>query len=275
MTDGRNVKISSSSRQGGDASARPRNRAARLDFISREVNARGFVSVEDLVNDLGVSRMTVHRDLDGLQAAGALRKVRGGASAHRSTQFESDLQYRAMAAAAEKKRIAAAAIELMNEGDVIIIDDSTSAFALLPLLEQRLPLTVITNFLPALEHLSHLDGVNVISVGGHYVPRYAAFLGMIAEENLRNLHADVLFASTSSMRGADLFHQDQQVVTTKRAMIESAERRVLLLDHSKIDRVGLHRLCAVEEFTHVVVDEQVPGSSVSMLQDAGVRVIVA
>ena len=251
------------------------SKAARLEYISTSVNRQGFVNVDELVATLGVSRMTVHRDLDELQRIGALRKVRGGASAHRSTQYESDLPFRITTAVAEKKRIAAAAVELANDGDVIIIDDSTSALELLPLLAQRNAITVITNFIPAMQQLTHHPGVSMIGLGGQYVSRYSAFLGLICENNLAGLYADVLFASTSSMRGTVLYHQDQRVVATKRAMISAAQRRVLLLDHTKIGHGALYRLCDVSDFTHVVVDENVDESLVKVIEEHGVTVLVA
>src|SRR5690625_5061379 len=83
----------------------PTSKRARLTYINERVRAVGFVAVDDLVDEVEVSRMTVHRDLDELQSSGALRKVRGGASAHRSTQFESDLQFRLNAETEEKQRI--------------------------------------------------------------------------------------------------------------------------------------------------------------------------
>lgn len=256
-------------------SHRPRTKASRLGFISESVNKHGYVSVDDLAEELDVSRMTVHRDLDELQAIGSLRKVRGGASAHRSTQYESDLQFRSTSAVAEKKRIAVAASELTNQGDVVIIDDSTSALELIPLLAGKAPMTVITNFTVAMQRLSNHPELSMIGLGGQYVARYQAFLGMICERTLSDLYADVLFASTSSLRGLDLYHQDQRVVTTKRAMLGAAQRRVLLLDHTKVGQGALHRLCGIDEFTHVVVDNLVDPGVVKSIEEAGVTVIVA
>jgi len=250
-------------------------KASRLEYIATAVNRTGFTSVEALAEMLGVSRMTVHRDLDELQRMGTLRKVRGGASAHRSTQYESDLNFRAASAVTEKKRIAAAAIELATDGEVVIIDDSTSALQLIPLLANRPPITVITNFLPAMTQLTGHPNVRMIALGGEYEPRYSAFLGMICENTLAGLFADVVFASTSSIRGTVLYHQDQRVVTTKQAMIHAAQTRVLLIDHTKIGQGALYRLCDVTEFTHVVVDSEVPDAQIKAIEDHGVDVIVA
>src|SRR5690625_4545864 len=265
----------SSSTDSSRVSPTPRSKSARLTYINDRVREIGFVAVDDLVDELEVSRMTIHRDLDELQANGALRKVRGGASAHRSTQFESDLHFRLNAEKEAKQRIATAAAQFADDGDVVLIDDSTTCLGIVPHLEQRAPFTVITNFLPVLEQLSANRQMNVIGLGGQYVPRYAAFLGKICEENLANLFADVAFISSSSMRNGVLYHQDQQVLATKRAMIEASERRVLLMDHTKIGQAALFKLGDISDFTHIVVDDKTDESVVSMIRAHGVDVVVA
>lgn len=255
--------------------ARARTKAARLSLIGEVVNKRGFVSVDDLTEQLGVSRMTVHRDLEELQRMSTLRKVRGGASAHRSTQFESDLQFRAMSAIDEKKKMARVAAELVSEGDVVIVDDSTTSLEVVPLLIARPPLTIITNFLPAMQQVSNHPDVHLIALGGEFTPRYQSFLGMMCERSLADLYADVLFASSSAVRGLDVYHQDQRIVTAKRAMMAAAQTRVLMVDHSKIDHGALHRLGGIDEFTHVIVDDKVDKSVVKSFEEAGVVVMVA
>lgn len=252
-----------------------RNKSTRLTFITEVVNRDGFVSVDALAAELDVSRMTVHRDLDELQQSGVLRKVRGGASAQRSATFESDLPYRMRTALAEKRAIGRAAAELAVEGDVVIIDDSTSAMEVLPHIMGSSPTTIITNFMPAMEALAGNPDAALIGLGGEYVPRYRAFLGVGCEKALSELYADVLFASTSALRGLSVYHQDQRVVVVKRAMMAAAQRRVLLMDNTKIGQGALHRLGSVTDFTHVVVDEKADSSLISMISEAGVEVIVA
>ncbi|WP_417510380.1 DeoR/GlpR family DNA-binding transcription regulator [Microbacterium sp.] len=251
------------------------NKAARLAYVTNLVNQEGFVGVDALADELGVSRMTIHRDLDELQRLRVLRKVRGGASAHRSTQFESDLLFRARSSVHEKRQIAAAAAELISEGDVILLDDSTTTLEVVPFLENYAPLTVITNFMQAMQKLTSAPEINLIALGGEYESRYQAFLGMICERTLADLHADILFASSSALRGTDVYHQDQSVVTAKHAMIRAAEKRVLLIDSSKIGQSALHRVCSVTDFTHVVLDDQADEGTRRLIEETGVQLIIA
>lgn len=154
-----------------------RGKAARLDYILSVAHDSGFAHVDDLAEALSVSRMTIHRDLDDLHQKGLVRKVRGGASITSSTQFEADLDYRLRAKLAEKRAIAGAAINLIEEGDVVLLDDSTTALQLVPLLERFENLTVITNFEVVIDELRKSDRINLISRYGspreglrHYGP---------------------------------------------------------------------------------------------------------
>jgi DeoR/GlpR family transcriptional regulator of sugar metabolism len=252
-----------------------RSKAARLSFITDAVHNDGFVTVDDLADALGVSRMTVHRDLDELQTANVLRKVRGGASGQRTTAFENDFQSRASARLTEKRAVAQVAAGLASEGDVVVVDDSSTAGELVPHLLELKPLTVITNFLAVIEKIRGIAGVSLIGLGGEYDSRYHSFLGAQCEQALADLHADVLFASSSALLGTDVFHQDQRVVGVKQAMMRASRRRVLMMDHSKVGHGALHRVGSVSEFTHVVLDSATRPEDVRLVEESGVEVLVA
>ena len=105
--------------------------------------------------------------------------------------------------------------------------------------------------------------------------RYASFVGVVCEESVARLAADVAFISTSSLYETTLYHQDQEQLTIKRAMLAASARRVLLVDHSKIGQRALYRLCDLAEFTHVVVDSGTSEESLRMLAEHGAELIVA
>lgn len=254
---------------------RAQGRSERLAYITGSVNERGFVSVNELAEYLDVSRMTVHRDLETLERNRVLRKVRGGASVRRSTQFESNVQFRAQTGVAVKQQIAKAASVLFSEGDVVILDDSSTVMEMIPYIVQKSPITIITNFLQILQRFSAEPEIKVIAVGGEYSAEFQTYLGVLCETSFSELYADVVFTSSSAMKGIELYHQDQRVVSAKRAMLRSAERRVLLLDHSKIGQGALHHLCSVTDFTHMVVDHEFDDGLRERIESTGVEVIVA
>lgn len=247
----------------------------RQAFIRDQVHQSGSVTVDNLVATLGVSRMTVHRDLDALELVGVLRKVRGGATAARSSLFESDLPYRLTAAVEAKAAIGRAAAELLERGQAVLCDESTTTMAALRAYDPIETITVITNCLATMQFVTDSTQHRLISLGGDYVPRYQAFLGILCEKAIGNLYADVLLASCSAVIDRHTFHQDQQIVAVKRAMIAAAPMRVLLLDSSKIGTGAVYSLGQVADFTHLVTDSGAPEDFLAAAREDGLTVVVA
>ncbi|RVD71092.1 DeoR/GlpR transcriptional regulator, partial [Mesorhizobium sp. M4A.F.Ca.ET.029.04.2.1] len=135
-----------------------------MDFLMEA----GTASVEDLAARFGVSKMTVHRDLDELEENGFLRKVRGGASIQPSGLFESDFRYRQKQAVGEKQRLAAAAVAMIEPGQTVIIDDGSTAGGIAGHLADLRPLTVISNNLAVIQDLAGVGGITLIALGGQY-----------------------------------------------------------------------------------------------------------
>ncbi|OCP39173.1 DeoR/GlpR family DNA-binding transcription regulator [Ensifer sp. LC163] len=233
----------------------------------------GTASVEDLSLRFGVSKMTVHRDLDDLEQAGLLRKVHGGASIQSSPQFESDFRYREKIAAAEKNRIAEYAASLIEPGQSILIDDSSTAGAIAAYVRDIRPLTVITNNLGVIASLSGAPGINVIALGGQYSKKFNGFFGIVTEEALRSLRVDIAFLSSSAVEGTAAFHQDQEVVQAKRLMAKSAARKYLLVDHDKFGRSALHFLTGLDAFDAVLTGAEVADEHAAALGEAGIRLV--
>jgi len=248
---------------------------ARRELIRARVVDEGFVRIEQLAEDLGVTPMTIRRDLDYLQSKGWLRKVRGGATAQPSTAFHGDVRHRMGAMAAEKETLARAALPLVKPGQSILLDESTTALALAALLPARAPLTVITYFGPVIQSLAGTPGIDLISLGGAYYPAYDAFLGLRTVDAVASLHADTLFASTTAITRGNCYHQSPETVAVKRALMEACDRRVLLVDHTKFQRRGLYQLAPVSAFDLVIVDAGIPAAQLEDLQSKATKVLIA
>lgn len=246
----------------------------RQDRIRARVTADGFISLDDLSRELGVSTMTIHRDLDTLQRQGWLRKVRGGATTLPSSLYHGDLGHRAAAMTSEKEALARFAVQLVQPDQVVLIDESTTLRHLAPLLADRGPLTVVTNGLSAAHVLASQPRVDLFGVGGSYFPAYDAFLGAQAIAGVRSLRIDTAFISTTAIARGACWHMSQEMVQVKQAFLEAADRRVLLADHTKFERRALHRLTALDAFDLVLVDAGTPPAIVQRLTDNGVTVHV-
>ena len=142
--------------------------AVRRETIKALVLQDGFARIEDLTKLLGVSLMTVHRDLDALAHQGYLTKIRGGATANPNALLEARVSERVAAMQQEKTAIAAHAAKLLAPGQTVFIDDSTTAMAMVPHLVATAPITVATNFLPVIGKLAGVAGVELIVLGGVY-----------------------------------------------------------------------------------------------------------
>jgi DeoR/GlpR family transcriptional regulator of sugar metabolism len=249
-----------------------RNRQLR---IAQWVIDEGTVRIEDLAERSGVSLMTVHRDLDVLEAQGLLRKTRGRVTAIASSLFESDSTFRLGQNHAEKEAVARAALGHVEPGQALLLEDSTTGVYLARLLPARAPLTVITNFLALVDQLGRASGITLEVLGGSYAAWCDANMGAATVSTIRRLRADLVIMSTSAITDAVCYHQSQETVAIKEAMLEAAERRILYVDHTKFARRALHALAPLTAFDVVIVDWAVPEEQVDGLRAAGVTVEVA
>jgi DeoR/GlpR family transcriptional regulator of sugar metabolism len=250
----------------------PEGRQARITEL---VLSTGAVSAQELAETFGVSVMTIHRDLDELQRQGVLRKARGIATAQPSGTFESNVEYRAKANIEAKRLIAQHACRHIEPGMSVLLDDSTTALQMLPHLAALAPLTVATNYLTALVELAKMRDVHVVALGGHYDVQHDSFLGSTCVDAVESMRFDAAFVSTSAVSGGYAFHQEDKIVTVKRAMVGVAARSHLLIDHTKLTRSALHRLLPLHRFTTVVVDAGVPARDLAALRENDVLVEVA
>ncbi|GAA4210793.1 DeoR/GlpR family DNA-binding transcription regulator [Actinocatenispora rupis] len=255
-----------------DERSRP---AQRQSEIAEHVLAHGSVSAADLAEMFHVSLMTIHRDLDELERQGVVRKFRGGVSSQPSSVFESNVAYRMRAAHQEKQALARHARDLVEPGMAIMLDDSTTTLELARLLTDITPLTVVTNFLETIKLLTTNPGIRLISLGGEYYPTHDSFLGVPCIEAIESVRVDVLFASTSAVSGEYAYHQEQEIVLVKRAMMRSAQRSVLMVDHTKLRRVALHRHAHVTDFDRIITDDQATEAELADLAEHGARYEVA
>jgi len=230
----------------------------------------GSANVKDLVERFDVSLKTIHRDLDDLERQGVLRKLRGSVTAQPSNLFDSNVRYRIRSARREKEALAKFALSQVEPGQAVLLDESTTALMVARLLPQKAPLTVITNFAIILNELSEINGIDLISLGGQYRSFLAAYSGEACEATLAAVHADVLFMSTSAVSDCFAWHQDQTTMKGKRAMMGSADRRILLADHTKFGKAGLYKLGSLKDFDLVAVDSGIDEAHLSELRECSV-----
>lgn len=249
--------------------------AARQRAISEAVIAEGAIRIEQLAERFGISLMTTHRDLDELEMRGLLRKSRGVATALSSSLVESSDVFRLGQQAAEKDALARAAMEFVEPGQSIFLDDSTTVLRMAQLLPERAPLTVITNVLTLMNALNGVRGISLLALGGNYYNWCSAFMGSMTNDAIRTLRADTFIMSTSAITDDICFHQTLETVDTKRAMFDASATRILVVDHTKFRKRALHALAHLTEFDIVIVDRLTGTEDITRLRDQGIRVVIA
>jgi DeoR/GlpR family transcriptional regulator of sugar metabolism len=250
-------------------------RQDRIQAIMDLLVAEGSVNLDDLALRFSVSKMTIHRDLDDLEAAGAMRKIRGGGTIESGTQFESDFRFRALQDSEAKQVMAEAALALVEPGMTVMINDGSMAATLGARLAERRPLTVITNNAAIIDALKSESGITLIATGGTYSAKFNGFFGMATEAMLAALRADMAFVSAPAVMGLEVFHMDESVVRAKRAMIKASTKICLLIHHARFGRTALHRLAHLAEFDAVITDALPDAASMNTLDQAGVSLTVA
>ena len=272
-TGAREVEAMSSDVVSGDS--RQTRQLARQRAITEAVMAEGAVRIEQLAERFDISLMTVHRDLDELESRGLLRKSRGIATALSTSLVESSDVYRSSRQVAEKEALALAAMEFIEPGQALMLDDSTTTLAMAKHLPGRAPLTVITNVLTLMNELNGARGITLLALGGQYYNWCSAFMGRMTQQAIEKLRADIFIMSTPAITDDTVFHQTLETVDAKRAMFDASARRILLADHTKFEKRALHALAHLNEFDVVIVDAATPIEHVERMRLHGVEVVGA
>ncbi|MGY1745790.1 DeoR/GlpR family DNA-binding transcription regulator [Blastococcus sp. SYSU D00695] len=250
----------------------------RQQAIAGLVADRGRVAVTALADDLGVTTETIRRDLAVLERAGALRRVHGGAvPAGALTLAETALGERSATHAEQKRKIAAAAQDLLPDtGGSLLLDGGSTTAALAELLPPDRRLFVATNSVPIAARLSTAAGLTLHLLGGRVRGITQCAVGETPVRALADLRLDVAFLGANGVTAAHgCTTPDEAEASVKRAMVRAAQRVVVLADGSKLGREHLVRFAAPDQVDVLVTDDGADPAAVAALEGAGVEVVVA
>ena len=247
----------------------------RRQVIAEHIIAQGSVRVEQLARIVGVSAMTIYRDVANLEQAGIVHLDRGMVRAMATSLSEADAEFRLQQSPRVKQAMAQMLAPRITQGSSVMLDDSTSAMWVLRALQGIQPLTVITTSLLVANEAKQMDGVRLLLAGGEYEPWAHALMGPTAASNLRAWQADHCIMSASGIVGTRCQHPYENAVQVKQAMIASSTNRHLILDHTKFTRKALYTFAEITDFDTIVVDSATPRSIRDELADHGVKVVVA
>jgi DeoR/GlpR family transcriptional regulator of sugar metabolism len=249
----------------------------RQERILREVDRHGGARVSELVEILGVSDMTVRRDIEALAERGLVVKVHGGATAvsDRSAD-EPGFQVKSEMNPVEKSAIARAAAALIKPGASVAISAGTTTYAVAHELRTLAGLTVVTNS-PHVAELLHdpaRDDLQVVLTGGVRTPS-DALVGPVADAALAKLHVDTLILGVHGIdEHAGLTTPNLVEGETNRALMSAARRVVVVADHSKWGVIGLCTIATLDEVDVLVTDADLsPEARRTVSQQVGQLVV--
>lgn len=248
----------------------------RRQMIVRILEEQSGIKVTELAEQLNVSEGTIRNDLSALEEENQIMRVRGGA-VPRMQRISGGHQYeeRVRVNADAKERIARWAANMVEDGDTILLDASTTVVHMVDYLQTRRDLTIITNGLETARRLSALRDSTVIVLGGILRRDGITLSSLLSAAMLDGLHVRTAFVSCAGFSPTDgLTETDVGQSELKAAMLKTAQRVVALVDSSKFDRVALSCFARLSEIDHVFTDTTAPAHILDQVRLGGIPVTV-
>jgi len=248
----------------------PERRERLVQFIADQ----GYCTITELSRAFAVSEMTIRRDVMRLVEQGKVRGFRGGVgSVSRQDMMGSDYHFRDLKMGEAKRAIALKAIEMVGPNSVIALDAGTTTNQVASLLPGDRDLHVVTHSFPVVSSLVGNSGVEVICLGGILHPESLSFDGPATLAAISSLQVETLFLAASSMSDRGAFCGNGFDAITKRALIDVAERVVLLADSSKFYTSAMVKICGWDAVDRVIIDEGLDEEHERMLEQHEVDVV--
>ncbi|GAB4190802.1 MAG: DeoR/GlpR family DNA-binding transcription regulator [Roseiflexaceae bacterium] len=246
--------------------------AERRQFILDQLRRDGKVLASELSSALAVSEDTIRRDLRELAEAGLLQRVHGGALP-RSPALASYAVRQGQAPQA-KAAIAQAALQLLRNGQVLLLDGGTTTLQMAQHLPYDLQATVVTNSPPIAEALAEHPRAEVVLIGGRLFKQSRVVVGAAAVEAIRSMRADLCFLGVCSLHPeVGISVTDLEEAHTKRAMIAVSAEVVALADSEKLGTVAPYVVGPICELTQIITDQCVPETTLAPYRNQGVAIL--
>ena len=232
----------------------------RIHQIHELLIERKRISLDELCENFGVSKNTIRRDINELEEQGIIRKVYGGIVLKEAeiTSLE-PFSAREIRNINEKKKIAAVAAALVNDGEVIYIDSGTTTMHLLPHLAEKNFLTIVTASIYVLELATRYSNLNVIATGGNLQAPIKALVGPSVLDCIRNYNFSKIFlASTGITIEHGATNASPLECEVKRELVRKSCAKYLLVDNSKFDVASLMTYSDLTEIDNIITDKNPP-----------------
>jgi DeoR/GlpR family transcriptional regulator of sugar metabolism len=245
----------------------------RRRLVAQIVEDRGHVVMAELAAELGVSEMTIRRDVVELAKQGKVVSFHGGVRAPTLEPDTAPFGSRLTADAGIKERIASYAATLVADDAAIALDAGTTAAALANKLAVRGNLRVVTASVPVITALLNSDGVEVVALGGNLRRDTRSFIGPSVVAAARDLQVETAFIGAAGLSTRGAFDVTDLDAVVKRELIRVSHRVVLLADASKFGRRAMSRICDWDSVDILITDDRIDNGSLDTLLGRGVEVV--
>ena len=246
----------------------------RYKAILQMLSLKKAVETSELMDKFNVSLETVRRDLAYLENSGKLKRVHGGAVLEKVDNRESGIDERLAANWDKKIEIGEYVASLINEGDIICMDSSTTNHAVAKVLKNRFrKITVLTNYLPIINELAETD-YNIVCPGGLLQRELLSFTGDIAMRNIEKYNVKKAFVSMSGIsleKGMTDFSFNE--VAVKKKLMSISNEIYVVADSSKFGVVSLLDVCGFADISGIITDSAIDEYTLSVYRKNGINVI--
>lgn len=247
--------------------------AERRQIIINMVQKDKRVLVSELSQKFNVTEETIRRDLEKLEKEGIVTRTYGGAITNSHTNEDLPFTTRNATNSEIKRQIAAKALNLINDGDTLMIDPSSTSLELMKLLHQRKNITVITSSIHILQELIS-SGINIISTGGALRARSMSLVGTSAQETVMKYNVDKVILSCKALSlDKGIMDSNEPECELKKTMLQQAGKAILLADHSKFDKTAFVKLMEFEDIDVLITDQEPEQAWMDMLTERSVEVL--
>ena len=246
---------------------------SRLNSIEEYILSQKTVSIDELCEVFHVSKNTIRRDLNELEARGHIAKVYGGVTAVTPEEVM-PLPVRSGLNPTAKDYIGQLAVREISDGDTVFIDSGSTAVCVLRHLPPRIKLTIVTHSLPAMVEASKFDNVNLISLGGVYNASTSSFVGITAQQALSDLRISKAFLSATGVTvESGMSNTTFLEAEIKRGVITHAAHVILIADGSKLGHDATVTFCRLQDIATFITDQQPAPKFVEFCRAHNVRIL--
>jgi DeoR/GlpR family transcriptional regulator of sugar metabolism len=247
----------------------------RYRLILSALEREGRISVEELSQNFGISQVTIRSDLQYLADQNLLIRTHGGAIMASRIEKELSFGIRQRLHVSEKQRIGIAAAALIQDGEAIALDASTTALTIASHIKNRRDLTVITNSLAVAMELIESPGINVLMPGGFLRRDSISLVGISSQEFLKDFYLQKAFFSAKGFSlDVGLTEVSDLECAVKRDILTKTKQLIAVVDYSKLGQVSFVSYAPIQQVSLLITDTHASPEMISGIREKGVDVLL-